>query len=99
MSKESGLSTTKPTSILGKSLTLNGKDFFVALGKAGVDFAFGKWDSLAGDGVDALKTLGLKAGAGAIAMCLCKRIALYLIISMVEIDNLAVSLSGKAIVS
>ena len=64
MSNESGLSVTKPTSILKKSIDLKFRDFFKALGKAGVDIAFGKLDSLAGDVVDLLGALGLKAEAG-----------------------------------
>ncbi|MEG4861731.1 hypothetical protein QUB75_30860 [Microcoleus sp. K1-B6] len=67
MNNESGLSIKKPVSVLKKSIAVNFKDFSKALGKAGVDFAFGKWDSLAADGVDALGALGLAAGAEEIA--------------------------------
>ena len=62
MNNESGLSIKKPVSVLQQSINVNGRDFFKALGKAGVDIAFGKWDSLAGDGVDALGALGFGVG-------------------------------------
>ena len=67
MNNESGLSIKKPVSVLKKSIEVNFKDFSKALGKVGVDIAFGKWDSLAADGVDALGALGLAAGAEEIA--------------------------------
>jgi len=67
MNNESGYSIKKPVPVLQKSLTFNFNDIFKALGKAGVDFAFGKWDSLAADGVDALGALGLAAGPEEIA--------------------------------
>jgi uncharacterized protein YjbI with pentapeptide repeats len=67
MNNESGLSIKKPVPVLQKSLTFNFNDISKALGKAGVDFAFGKWDSLAADGVDVLGALGLAAGAEEIA--------------------------------
>jgi len=67
MNNESGLSIKKPVSVFKKSLTFNFNDISKALGKAGVDFAFGKWDSLAADAVDALGALGLAAGAEEIA--------------------------------
>ena len=62
MNNESGLSIKKPVSVLQQSINVNSRDFLKALGKAGVDITFGKWDSLAGDGVDALGALGLGAG-------------------------------------
>ncbi len=67
MNNESGFSIKKPVPVLQKSLTFNFNDISKALGKAGVDLAFGKWDSLAADGVDALGALGLAAGAEEIA--------------------------------
>ena len=67
MNNESGLPIKKPVSVLKKSIEVNFKDFSKALGKVGVDIAFGKWDSLAADGVDALGALGLAAGAEEIA--------------------------------
>ena len=67
MNNESGLSIKKPVSVFKKSLTFNFNDISKALGKAGVDFAFGKWDSVAADAVDALGALGLAAGAEEIA--------------------------------
>jgi len=67
MNNESGYSIKKPVPVLKKSIEVNFKDFSKALGKVGVDIAFGKWDSLAADGVDALGALGLAAGAEEIA--------------------------------
>ena len=67
MNNESGLPIKKPVPVLQKSLTFNFNDISKALGKAGVDFAFGKWDSLAADAVDALGALGVTAGAEEIA--------------------------------
>ncbi len=73
MNNQPGLPISKPTSVLKKSIKINFKDFSKAIGKAGVDIAFGKWDSLAGDGIDALGALGLAAGAGEIAWLLVYR--------------------------
>ena len=73
MSNESGVPLSQPVPVLHKSIQVNFKDFAKALGKAGVDIAFGKWDSLAGDGVDLLAGLGLKAEAGEIAWLLVYR--------------------------
>jgi uncharacterized protein YjbI with pentapeptide repeats len=70
MSGESGLSISKPTSVLKKSIKVNFKDFSKALGKGLVDLSFGKWDSLAGDGVEALTALGLASNAEEIAWLL-----------------------------
>src|SRR4028119_2410169 len=67
MNNESGLSIKKPVPVLKKSIEVNFKDFSKALGKVAVDIAFGKWDSLAADAVDALGALGLAAGAEEIA--------------------------------
>jgi uncharacterized protein YjbI with pentapeptide repeats len=84
MSNDSELSISKPVFILKKSIKINFKDFAKALGKAGVDFGFGKWDSLAGDGVDALSALGLKAGAGEIGWLLVYRSLLLAIKKLVD---------------
>ncbi|MEM6518914.1 MAG: pentapeptide repeat-containing protein [Cyanobacteria bacterium P01_C01_bin.70] len=73
MSGESGFSISKPTSVLRKSIKVNFKDFSKALGKGLVDLGFGKWDSLAGDGVEALTALGLAANAEEIAWLLVYR--------------------------
>ncbi|MFP4101302.1 NACHT domain-containing protein, partial [Coleofasciculus sp.] len=44
-------------------MELNLKEFSKAVGKGGIDFFFGKWDSLAGDGVEALSALNLAENA------------------------------------
>ena len=54
MSGESGLSITKPTPVLKKSIKVDFKNFSKALGKGVVDLSFGKFDGLAGDVVEAL---------------------------------------------
>ncbi len=89
MSNESGLSVTKPTSILKKSIDLNWRDFLKALGKAGVNAAFGKWDSLAGDAMDVLGALGLKAGTGEITWLLVYRSLLRAMEKLVKETELA----------
>jgi len=73
MTDESGISIKKPVPVIQKSITFNFKDFSKALGKVGIDFALGKWDSIGGDGIDALGALGLAAGAEEIAWLLVYR--------------------------
>ncbi|XGV96351.1 MAG: pentapeptide repeat-containing protein [Leptolyngbya sp. BL-A-14] len=84
MSDESGVSLSKPVPALKKSIKVNFKDFSKALGKAGVDIAFGKWDSLAGDGVDALAALGLAANAGEVAWLLVYRSLLQAMKTLID---------------
>ncbi len=67
MSGESGLSITKPTPVLKKSIKVDFKNFSKALGKGVVDLSFGKFDGLAGDVVEALSALGLASNAEEIA--------------------------------
>jgi uncharacterized protein YjbI with pentapeptide repeats len=52
---------SKPVPVWKKSIEVDYKDFTKALGKGVADICFGKWDSLAGDGVDAVAALGLLA--------------------------------------
>ena len=84
MSDESGVSLSKPVPALKKSFKVNFKDFSKALGKAGVDIAFGKWDSLAGNGVDALAALGLVANAGEVAWLLVYRSLLQAMKTLID---------------
>jgi hypothetical protein len=84
MSSDPGLSISKPVPVLLKSIDINFKDFGKALGKACVDIGFGKWDSLAGDSVDALAALGLKAGAGEIGWLLVYRSILQAMKKLVD---------------
>ncbi|MGB3405564.1 MAG: pentapeptide repeat-containing protein, partial [Microcoleaceae cyanobacterium] len=67
MNSDSGMSVDRPTSVLHKSIQVNLKDLSKAIGKGAVDFSFGKWDSLAKDGVEVLSALGLAANAEEIA--------------------------------
>ncbi|MBD2042668.1 pentapeptide repeat-containing protein [Microcoleus sp. FACHB-672] len=84
MSHETGVSITKPVGVLKKSIKVNFRDIFKALGKAGVDASFGKWDSLAGDGIEVLAALGLSAGVGEIAWLLVYRSLLQAMQNLVE---------------
>ncbi|PZV19331.1 MAG: hypothetical protein DCF22_00165 [Leptolyngbya sp.] len=84
MNGESGLSVSKPTSVLKKSIKVNFKDFSKALGKGLVDLGFGKWDSLAGDGVEALTALGLAANAEEIAWLLVYRSLLQAMKTLID---------------
>ena len=54
-----GFYAKKPISVWNKPLKANFKDFFKALGKAGVDTATGQWIGLGKDAVDALSAIGL----------------------------------------
>jgi hypothetical protein len=84
MTNESGLSISKPTPVLKKSIKVNFKDFSKALGKGIVDLGFGKWDSLAGDGVEALTTLGLAASIAEIAWLLVYRSLLQAMKNLID---------------
>jgi uncharacterized protein YjbI with pentapeptide repeats len=84
MSSEPGLSISKPTSVLKKSIKVNFKDFSKAVGKGLVDLGFGKWDSLAGDGVEALAALGLAANAEEIAWLLVYRSLLQAMKNLID---------------
>jgi NACHT domain/Pentapeptide repeats (8 copies) len=84
MTSESGLSISKPTPVLKKSIKVNFKDFSKALGKGIVDLGFGKWDSLAGDGVEALAALGLAANVEEIAWLLVYRSLLQAMKNLID---------------
>ena len=84
MSGENGLSISKPTSVLRKSIKVNFKDFSKALGKGLVDLSFGNWDSLAGDGVEALSALGLASNAEEIAWLLVYRSLLLAMKNLID---------------
>jgi uncharacterized protein YjbI with pentapeptide repeats len=84
MISESGLSISKPTPVLKKSIKVNFKNFSKALGKGIVDLGFGKWDSLAGDGVEALVALGLAANVEEIAWLLIYRSLLQAMKNLID---------------
>ncbi len=84
MSGDSGLSISKPTSVLKKSIKVNFTDFSKALGKGLVDLGFGKWDSLAGDVVEALTALGLASNAEEIAWLLVYRSLLLAVKNLID---------------
>ena len=54
MNEESGLSIDQPVSIWKRPVNVNPRDLFKALGKAALDGAFMKWDSLGGDLIEAI---------------------------------------------
>ena len=64
---------SKPVPVWKKSIEVDYKDFTKALGKGVADICFGKWDSLAGDGVEAAAALGLSANPGEIGWWLVYR--------------------------
>lgn len=73
MDSKFGLSVTKPVSVWNRPLKVNYKDLFIALGKAAADGVMGKWDSIAGDLIDAATAIGLGTDAGQIAYLLLYR--------------------------
>lgn len=84
MSGESGLSITKPTPVLKKSIKVDFKNFSKALGKGVVDLSFGKFDGLAGDVVEALSALGLASNAEEIAWFLVFRSLLLAMKTLID---------------
>ena len=84
MSGESGLSITKPTPVLQKSIKVDFKNFSKALGKGVVDLSFGKFDGLAGDVVEALSALGLASNAEEIAWFLVFRSLLLAMKTLID---------------
>ena len=84
MSSETGLSITKPTPILKKSIKVDFKNFSKALGKGVVDLSFGKFDGLAGDVVEALSALGLASNVEEIAWFLVFRSLLLAMKTLID---------------
>jgi uncharacterized protein YjbI with pentapeptide repeats len=75
---------SKPVPVWKKSIEVDYKDFTKALGKGVADICFGKWDSLAGDGVDAAAALGLSAKSGEIGWWLVYRSLLQAMKKLVD---------------
>ncbi len=84
MTSEPGLPISKPTPVLKKSIKVNFKEFSKALGKGIIDLSFGKWDSLAGDGVEALAALGLAANVEEVAWLLVYRSLLQTMKNLID---------------
>jgi Pentapeptide repeats (8 copies) len=84
MSDNQGQPISKPVPVWKKSIEVDHKDFTKAVGKAVADLSFGKWDSLAGDGVDAAAALGLSAKAGEIGWWLVYRSLLQAMKKLVD---------------
>ena len=59
-----GILVRKTVFGLNKTIGVNFRDLFKAVGKAIVDGSFGNWDRLAKNGVDALAAIGLQQDAG-----------------------------------
>ncbi|MEM9275700.1 MAG: pentapeptide repeat-containing protein [Cyanobacteria bacterium P01_F01_bin.143] len=71
---------------LNKTIGVNFRDLFQAVGKAIADYSFGNWNWLAKDGVDALAAVGLQQDAGHLAWLLIYRSLNRAIHQLVE-DN------------
>jgi uncharacterized protein YjbI with pentapeptide repeats len=84
MSNHQGQPISKPVPVWQKSIEVDHKDFTKAVGKAVADLSFGKWDSLAGDGVDAAAALGLSAKAGEVGWWLVYRSLLQAMKKLVD---------------
>jgi uncharacterized protein YjbI with pentapeptide repeats len=84
MSDNQGQPISKPVPVWNKSIEVDHKDFIKALGKGVADLCFCKWDSLAGDGVDAAAALGLAAKAGEIGWWLVYRSLLQAMKKLVD---------------
>jgi Pentapeptide repeats (8 copies) len=59
MREESEISLSKPTALRLRPVSVNGRDLFKSVGKAILDGALGKWDSVGGDVIEAAASLGL----------------------------------------
>ena len=70
---QNGILVRKTILGLNKTIGVNFRDLFKAVGKAVADYNFGKWNLLAKDGVDALAALGLQQDAGHLAWLLIYR--------------------------
>ncbi|MDJ0737453.1 MAG: pentapeptide repeat-containing protein [Nostocaceae cyanobacterium] len=84
MSSGSGLTVTKPVSMWNKSIQADFKELFKSLGKAAIDTALGKWDSVATDVVDASAALGLATKPEEIAWLLIYRSLVQAMVSLLE---------------
>jgi Pentapeptide repeats (8 copies) len=59
MQDQSEISLSKPTALRLRPVSVNGRDLFKSVGKAILDGALGKWDSVGGDVIEAAASLGL----------------------------------------
>jgi GAF domain-containing protein len=84
MNSELGLSIRKPKHLWKKSITVNFRDFSKALIKGIVDLSLGNWDSLAGDGTEALSALGLAANEAEIAWLMIYRSLLLAMKALID---------------
>ncbi len=84
MSSASGLSVTKPVAAWNKSIKADFKELFKSLGKAAINTALGKWDSVATDVVDGAAALGLAETPEEIAWLLIYRSLIQAMASLVE---------------
>lgn len=86
MSNESGLSVSKPVAVWNKYKSINAdfKELFKSLGKAAINTALGKWDSVATDIVDASTALGLAETPAEVAYLLIYRALIQAMVSLVE---------------
>ena len=81
-----GILVQKTILRLNKTIGVNFRDLFKAVGKAIADYSFGKWNFVAKDGIDALAAFGLQQDAGHLAWLLIYRSLNRAIHQLVE-DN------------
>lgn len=84
MSSQSGIRVSKPVVVWNKSIKADFKELFKSLGKAAINSALGKWDSVATDVVDASAALGLAQTPEEIAWLLVYRSLTQALFSLVE---------------
>jgi hypothetical protein len=96
MNSAQGVIVSKPVPILKKSLKLNFKELSKAIGKAGVDLSFGKWEGVAGSAMDMLTSLGLKVGASEVAWLLIYRSLMRACKQLVE-ETIAINTNAKSV--
>ncbi len=84
MSKEHGLSVSKPVSVWNKPLNLDFRDFFKSLGKAAINGLTLNWADAAKESVDALSAIGLEKDCGQMAWLLIARSMIQAIYDLVE---------------
>jgi uncharacterized protein YjbI with pentapeptide repeats len=84
MSNNQDQPISKPVPVWNKSIEVNHKDFIKALGKGVADIYFCKWDSLVGDGVEAVTALGLSVQSSEIGWWLVYRSLLQAMKKLVD---------------
>jgi uncharacterized protein YjbI with pentapeptide repeats len=84
MNSRRRFSVTKPVSVWNKPIKADFKELFKALGKAAADSAFGNWNNVALDVVDASAALGLSTEPEEVAWLLIYRSLIQAMSSLLE---------------